>query len=313
MKTPDFVRSLGHDAELGLLQPTISRDEENAEILRILSSPEKANCVLLGPPGAGKSAIVEGIAYLIHSQKISPLQIYLVDLAAMSAGTMYRGMTEERAKKLIDFASSDKNIVLFIDEFHTLAGMGRTQDTGASSDVSQMLKPALARGTIRCIGATTEEEFNQYLQPDAAFVRRFQLVRIRSLEGEQLVSILKAKLSDLEARLMIRFDPDACTKIIQLAAKLFPTRAEPDRALDVLRRIGQRYETRRNLRQVASHTLEDALELLEVQRQLLTNKNLSRAAKQAKTWLGLDSVTLIVISPEELESHLVEIVSRIGA
>lgn len=310
MKIPNFVRNLSHDAEVGLLQPVLSRDEEIEDILRIISSPEKPSCVLLGPPGSGKSALVEGLAYKLHIENKLPLKIFLVDLAAMNSGTPYRGDIEKRAMELKEFAT-DKNVVLFIDEFHMLAGLGRAGDSGASSDVSQILKPELAKGTIRCIGATTEGEFNTYIRPDTAMVRRFQLVRLRSLEGGQLDKVVRAKLSNSESRLLIRFTPDAVDRIIHTAKALFPSRAEPDRSLDILRLITQKYNNRVDLRSTPKHNLKEAFEMLDKQRNQLTINDIDSATSVAKEWLGLGLLDTRTITSQELEQQLSEIANKL--
>lgn len=311
MKVPNFVRDLSKSADLGMLQPAISRDEEISAITRILSAPEKPNCALLGPPGSGKTAIVEGLAYQIRADGSFPFRIFVVDLPSLNAGTMYRGMIEERTKELLEFGSSNRNIVLFIDEFHMLAGLGRASESGASSDVSQILKPALARGTIRCIGATTEEEFTTYLQPDAAMIRRFQVVRVKSLLGTKLESVINAKLTDLGARLQLSFPPETCAWIMAAAESLFPARAEPDRSLDIVRKISSNHGDRINLRICEQLPLGQSLGILDYQMKQIQSGDLLGAATAAKKWLGIADVQNKILEKTDIDDAIESLRSNV--
>ncbi len=243
-KTP-VLDNFGYDitkaAREGKLDPIVGRDTEIERVVQILSRRKKNNPVLIGEPGVGKTAIVEGLALRIVQKKVSRVlfgkRIVALDLAAMVAGTKYRGQFEERMKSLINELSNNKDVILFIDEIHTIVGAGSA--TG-SLDASNMLKPALARGEIQCIGATTLDEYRQYIEKDGALERRFQKVMVDPPTPEQTIEILNNIKSRYEDFHNVRYTDEAIEGCVKLSARYITDRHLPDKAIDVMDEAGSR-------------------------------------------------------------------------
>jgi ATP-dependent Clp protease ATP-binding subunit ClpC len=231
-----YGRDLTALARAGRLGPIIGRDEEIKEIARILVQRGKNNPLLLGDPGVGKTAIVEGLAlYAVSENAVAPLcnfHFVEISVAALLSGAMYRGQFEERVQEVIETAQQDKNLVLFLDELHTLVGSG----AGGSStlDAANMLKPALARGDIRCIGATTIDEYRKHIEPDGALARRFQIVWIDEPSPAETLQILYGLRSKMQEHHQIEIPDEALQKAVSLSGRYITDGYQPDKAITVL-------------------------------------------------------------------------------
>ena len=243
-KTPvldNFGRDLTFLAESGKLDPVVGRKNEIERISQILSRRKKNNPVLIGEPGVGKSAIAEGLALRIIQRKVSRIlfdkRIVALDLASLVAGTKYRGQFEERMKALMNELQQNDDIILFIDEIHTIVGAGGA--TG-SLDASNMLKPALARGEIQCIGATTLDEYRQHIEKDGALERRFQKVMVEPTSVEETIEILNNIKDKYEDHHGVNYTDDAIEACVKLTNRYMTDRFLPDKAIDALDEAGSR-------------------------------------------------------------------------
>ena len=231
-----FARDLTADARAGRLEPVRCRDDEIARVIDILLRHGKNNPALVGAAGVGKTAIAEGLAQRVAAGNV-PLvlrgsRVLAVDHVGMMAGTMYRGQFEERIRALIAEASSDPDVILFIDELHNLIGQGTA--LGTAMDAANMLKPALVRGEFRVIGATTDDEYERWIRGDPALERRFQKVAVRELGADQTLEILRARLERLERHHNAAIAEDALIAAVRLTDLFVTDRARPDRAIDAL-------------------------------------------------------------------------------
>ncbi|MFN5377274.1 MAG: AAA family ATPase, partial [Ignavibacteria bacterium] len=231
-----YARNLNDEARKGKIDPVIGREDEIRRVLQVLSRRTKNNPVLIGEPGVGKTAIVEGIAQRIISQDVpETLQsktIYSLDMGALIAGTQYRGQFEERLKAVIkEVSDSNGEIVLFIDELHTLIGAGATQ---GAMDAANILKPALARGELRAIGATTLDEFQQHIEKDSALERRFQKVYVAEPSVDDTISILRGLKERYEVHHGVRITDAAIVAAAQLSNRYITDRFLPDKAIDLV-------------------------------------------------------------------------------
>ena len=243
-KTPvldNFGRDLTALAELGKLDPVVGRQKEIERVSQILSRRKKNNPMLIGEPGVGKSAIAEGLALRIIERKVSRIlfdkRLVSLDLASLVAGTKYRGQFEERMKALMNELEKNEDIILFIDEIHTIVGAGGA--TG-SLDASNMLKPALARGEIQCIGATTLDEFRTNIEKDGALERRFQKVIVEPTSVEETIQILKNIKSKYEEHHHVNYTDNAIEACVKLTNRYMTDRYLPDKAIDALDEAGSR-------------------------------------------------------------------------
>jgi ATP-dependent Clp protease ATP-binding subunit ClpC len=243
-KTPaldSFGRDLTELARQGKLDPVIGRANEIERVIQVLSRRTKNNPVLLGEAGVGKTAIVEGLAQLVVDSNVPELlrdrRIVVLDLAMMVAGTKYRGQFEERIKAVMNEVRRAKNTILFIDELHTLVGAGGAE---GAIDASNVLKPALARGEIQCIGATTLDEYRKYIEKDGALERRFQQIIVNPPSKDEAVEILKGLRDRYEAHHRVQIKDEALNQAVELSDRYISGRCLPDKAIDVIDEAGAR-------------------------------------------------------------------------
>ena len=235
----EFGHDLTQAARDGKLDPVIGRDKEIARVIEILGRRKKNNPMLIGEPGVGKSAIVEGIALRIASGEISPVlakkRILSLDIGSIVAGTRYRGDFEKRIKMIIKEAASNPDLILFIDEFHTIVGAG---GAAGSLDAANMLKPALARGEIQCIGATTLDEFTKIIEKDGALDRRFQKITVEPTDIRESIEILKNLRPNYEEFHRVSYTDDALEAAVTLTDRYITDRSLPDKAIDAMDEAG---------------------------------------------------------------------------
>jgi len=243
-KTPvldNFGRDLTKAAEEGRLDPIVGREKELERIAQILSRRKKNNPILIGEPGVGKSAIAEGLALRIIARKVSRVlfnkRIFTLDLASLVAGTKYRGQFEERMKAVLNELEKNRDIILFIDEIHTIVGAG---NASGSLDASNMFKPALARGEIQCIGATTLDEYRQYIEKDGALERRFQKILVDPTSVDETIEILNNIKEKYEDHHLVKYAPEAVKACVTLTSRYLTDRYLPDKAIDALDEAGAR-------------------------------------------------------------------------
>lgn len=243
-KTPvldNFGRDLTRMAEEDKLDPIVGREHEIERVSQILSRRKKNNPILIGEPGVGKSAIAEGLALRIVQRKVSRVlfgkRIMALDLASLVAGTKYRGQFEERMKAVMNELEKSPEVILFIDEIHTIIGAG---GASGSLDASNMFKPALARGEIQCIGATTLDEYRQYIEKDGALERRFQKVLVEPTSIDETIQILENIKEKYEDHHNVTYDAEAIEACVKLTARYITDRHLPDKAIDALDEVGSR-------------------------------------------------------------------------
>src|SRR5439155_265873 len=243
-KTPaldHFCRDLTQLAAEGQLDPTIGRQKEIERVMEILSRRKKNNPVLIGEPGVGKTAIVEGLAQLIASGQcpdaLKDHRVLSLDMAAVIAGTKYRGQFEERLKAIINEIGQNRNIILFIDELHTLVGAGAAE---GAVDASNMLKPALARGELQCVGASTLNEYRKYIEKDGALERRFQTVIVDPPTVDETIEILKGLRKRYEEHHRVIIPDETLDAAAKLSERYITDRFLPDKAIDVIDEAGAR-------------------------------------------------------------------------
>lgn len=243
-KTPvldNFGRDLTRAAEDGKLDPIVGREKEIERVSQVLSRRKKNNPVLIGEPGVGKTAIAEGLALRIVQRKVSRVlfnkRVIMLDLASLVAGTKYRGQFEERMKAVMNELEKSPDVILFIDEIHTIVGAG---GASGSLDASNMFKPALARGEIQCIGATTLDEYRQYIEKDGALERRFQSVMVNPTTPEETIQILHNIKNKYEDHHSVTYDDAALEACVKMSGRYISDRHLPDKAIDVMDEAGAR-------------------------------------------------------------------------
>ncbi|MBQ9203287.1 MAG: ATP-dependent Clp protease ATP-binding subunit [Prevotella sp.] len=243
-KTPvldNFGTDLTESAALGKLDPCVGREREIQRVVEILGRRKKNNPILIGEPGVGKSAIVEGLAEMIVMHRCSPTlfnkRIYTLDMTGVVAGTKYRGQFEERMKMLVKELEQNPDIIIFIDEIHTMIGAGSTP---GSMDAANILKPALARGTIQCIGATTLDEYRNSIEKDGALERRFQKVQVEPTSNEETLEILKNVRGRYEYHHHVSYTDEALAACVKLTDRYVSDRFMPDKAIDAMDEVGSR-------------------------------------------------------------------------
>ena len=237
----NFGVDMTRAAEEGKLDPVVGREREIERLAQILSRRKKNNPVLIGEPGVGKSAIVEGLALRIVQKKVSRIlfekRVVMLDMASVVAGTKYRGQFEERIRSIINELQKNPNVILFIDEIHTIVGAGAA---AGSMDAANMLKPALARGEIQCIGATTLDEYRKNIEKDGALERRFQKVIVEPTTAEETLQILKNIKEKYEDHHNVSYTDEALEACVKLSARYITDRNFPDKAIDALDEAGSR-------------------------------------------------------------------------
>jgi ATP-dependent Clp protease ATP-binding subunit ClpC len=282
-KTPaldHFCRDLTQLAAEGALDPTIGRQKEIERVMEILSRRKKNNPVLIGEPGVGKTAIVEGLAQLIASGQcpdaLKDHRVLSLDMAAVIAGTKYRGQFEERLKAVINEIAQNKNIILFIDELHTLVGAGAAE---GAVDASNMLKPALARGELQCVGASTLNEYRKYIEKDGALERRFQTVIVDPPTVEETIEILKGLRKRYEDHHRVIIPDETLIEAAKLSERYITDRFLPDKAIDVIDEAGARARLAAQVPPPEVAQLKDKLEGVNGDKEAaVRDQNFERAA-----------------------------------
>ena len=259
----EFSFDITKAAREGRLDPLVGREEEIARVIQILGRRRKNNPMLVGEPGVGKSAIVEGIALKIAAGDVPPTlkgkSIYSIDMGSVVAGTKYRGDFEKRLKSIIAEASSREDVILFIDEFHTIVGAG---GTSGSLDAANMLKPALARGEVQCIGATTLEEFRKIVEKDGALDRRFQKIIVEHTDIKASISILHKLKENYQKYHNVIYSDDAIEACVRMSDRYITDRCLPDKAIDVMDEAGSMVRLRRGKDKTTLVKAEDIAEII---------------------------------------------------
>jgi len=318
-KTPalnTFGRDLTKLAKNNELDPVIGRKEEIERVIQILCRRTKNNPVLLGEAGVGKTALVEGLAQAISSGSVPDLlidkKVITLDLALMVAGTKYRGQFEERIKAVMDEIRREKNVILFLDELHTIVGAGSAEGT---MDAANIIKPALSRGELQCIGATTLKEYRKYIEKDAALERRFQTVMVKEPSVEDAIAILHGLREKYEEHHHARFTDEALKTAVELSARYLPDRFLPDKAIDLIDEAGARGRIGSMSRPPEIKDLEEKIEYFEkkkneaIQKQDFENaanyRDQERQAKEdlekrLEEWRRTRDETKTVITDEDI-------------
>lgn len=270
-----YAKNLIEDARQGKLDPVIGRDEEIRRVLQILSRRTKNNPILIGEPGTGKTAIVEGLAQRIVRgdvpENLKDKQLYSLDMGALVAGAKYKGEFEERLKSVIkEVTNSNGNIILFIDEIHTLVGAGGGE---GAMDAANILKPALARGELRSIGATTLNEYQKYFEKDKALERRFQTVMVDEPDELSAISILRGLKERYENHHKVRIQDDACIAAVKLSERYISDRFLPDKAIDLMDEAAAKLRMERDSVPEELDELTRRLKQLEIEREAIKREN----------------------------------------
>ena len=270
-----YAKNLVQDARSGKLDPVIGRDEEIRRVLQILSRRTKNNPILIGEPGTGKTAIVEGLAQRIVRgdvpENLKNKQLYSLDMGALVAGAKYKGEFEERLKSVIkEVTHADGNIILFIDEIHTLVGAGGGE---GAMDAANILKPALARGELRAIGATTLNEYQKYFEKDKALERRFQTVMVNEPDELDAISILRGLKERYENHHKVRIQDDACIAAVQLSQRYISDRFLPDKAIDLMDEAAAKLRMERDSVPEELDEIERKLKQLEIEHEAIKREN----------------------------------------
>ncbi len=270
-----YAKNLIEDARSGKLDPVIGRDEEIRRVLQILSRRTKNNPILIGEPGTGKTAIVEGLAHRILRgdvpENLKDKQLYSLDMGALIAGAKYKGEFEERLKSVInEVTKSEGQIILFIDEIHTLVGAGKGE---GAMDAANILKPALARGELRSIGATTLDEYQKYFEKDKALERRFQTVMVNEPDTLSTISILRGLKERYENHHKVRIQDDAIIAAVELSNRYITDRFLPDKAIDLMDEAAAKLRMERDSVPEELDEIERRLKQLEIEREAIKREN----------------------------------------
>lgn len=277
-----YAINLIEAARNGKLDPVIGRDEEIRRVLQILSRRTKNNPILIGEPGTGKTAIVEGLAQRILRgdvpENLKNKQLYSLDMGALVAGAKYKGEFEERLKSVInEVTKSDGNIILFIDEIHTLVGAGKGE---GAMDAANILKPALARGELRSIGATTLDEYQKYFEKDKALERRFQTVMVNEPDTASSISILRGLKERYENHHQVRIKDEAIIAAVELSNRYITERFLPDKAIDLMDEAAAKLRMERDSLPEELDEIERRLKQLEIEREAIKRE------KTKPSWLS---------------------------
>ena len=279
-----YARNLVEDARAGKLDPVIGRDDEIRRVLQILSRRTKNNPILIGEPGTGKTAIVEGLTERIVRgdvpENLKDKQLYSLDMGALVAGAKYKGEFEERLKSVIkEVTQSDGRIILFIDEIHTLVGAGGGE---GAMDAANILKPALARGELRSIGATTLNEYQKYFEKDKALERRFQTVMVDEPDEISAISILRGLKERYENHHKVRIQDDACIAAVQLSERYISDRFLPDKAIDLMDEAAAKLRMERDSVPEELDEINRRLKQLEIEREAIRRETAANSAGEEK-------------------------------
>jgi ATP-dependent Clp protease ATP-binding subunit ClpC len=276
----NFSRDLIKMAEEGKLDPVIGREKEILRIAQVLSRRKKNNPIIIGEPGAGKTAIVEGLAMMIFNgecpKNLSDKRIVSLDMNSVVAGTKYRGQFEERMKIIIEELQSNPNIVVFIDEIHTMVGAG---NSSGSLDASNIFKPALSRGEIQCVGATTLDEYRKHFEKDGALERRFQKVIVDPSTKEETFEILKQSKSKYEEHHKVNYSDESLWICVELADRYITDREFPDKAFDILDEVGARMQIDIKLPEVIEKLKLAAQSIKKEKLDVIKRQNYEQAAE----------------------------------
>mgnify|MGYP000559191642 FL=1 len=277
-----YAKNLVEEARQGKLDPVIGRDEEIRRVLQILSRRTKNNPILIGEPGTGKTAIVEGLAERIVRgdvpENLKDKQLYSLDMGALVAGAKYKGEFEERLKSVIkEVTNADGRIILFIDEIHTLVGAGGGE---GAMDAANILKPALARGELRSIGATTLNEYQKYFEKDKALERRFQTVMVDEPDELSAISILRGLKERYENHHKVRIQDDACIAAVKLSERYISDRFLPDKAIDLMDEAAAKLRMERDSVPEELDEITRRLKQLEIEREAIKRENDTEKIKQ---------------------------------
>ncbi len=317
----NFGRDLTKMAEIGKLDPIVGREKEIERVAQILSRRKKNNPILIGEPGVGKTAIAEGLALRIVQKKVSRVlfgkRVVTLDLASLVAGTKYRGQFEERMKAVMQEIEKNPQIILFIDEIHTIVGAG---GASGSLDASNMFKPALARGDIQCVGATTLDEYRQYIEKDGALARRFQMVMVDATSIDETIEILHNIKAKYEDHHNVQYSDDAIEMAVKYSERYITDRFLPDKAIDVIDEVGARVHIKNinvpqevvdlenaveeikveKNRVVKSQKYEEAAQLRDTEKKLIDQLEKAKAAWEEESKLQRHTVT---------EEHVGEVIA----
>ena len=276
----NFSRDLVKMAEEGKIDPVVGRDKEVKRIAQILSRKKKNNAVIVGDAGVGKSALVEKLALMIYKGEcptsLLDKRVMSLDLTSLVAGTKYRGQFEERIKAILNELQESPNVIVFIDELHTMVGAG---NASGSMDAANILKPALARGEIQCIGATTLDEFKKHIEKDAALVRRFQKVLLKEPTQSETVEILKNLLPSYEEFHKVKYEEGVVDTIVKLSSRYITDRQFPDKAIDVLDELGSEKRVISRIPESIEKLKKEVDEIKERKLLVVKNQNYEQAAK----------------------------------
>src|SRR6056297_1547525 len=277
----EYSRDLTEMARENKLDPVIGRDKEIHRVIQVLSRRTKNNPVLIGEPGVGKTAIVEGLAQMIISENVPELllnkRVVSLDLSALVAGSKYRGEFEQRLKAVMNEIINSGDIILFIDEMHTLVGAGAAE---GAIDAANILKPALARGELQAVGATTLDEYRKYIEKDAALKRRFQSIMIEENSSEQSIEILKGLRDPYEAHHKVKINDDAIEAAVNLSHRYITDRFLPDKAIDLMDEAASRVRLRNNTRPKKLREINERIEELEKEKEsAVKNQEFEKAAQ----------------------------------
>ena len=276
----NFSRDLIKMAEEGKIDPVVGRDKEVKRIAQILSRKKKNNAVIVGDAGVGKSALVEKLAVMIYKgecpSNLLDKRVMSLDLTSLVAGTKYRGQFEERIKAILNELQENPNVIVFIDELHTMVGAG---NASGAMDAANILKPALARGEIQCIGATTFDEFKKHIEKDSALVRRFQKIILKEPTQQETIEILNNLQDSYQEYHKVSYDDGVIETIVKLSHRYITDRQFPDKAIDVLDELGSEKRVSSRIPESIEKLKREVDEIKEKKLQVVKNQNYEQAAK----------------------------------